>query len=65
MINESKERLKPYVCAARLSSEPIEIEYDVPYLNVVWFDHISTLTIEQMIQGLNIDWEGDAENILF
>jgi hypothetical protein len=54
----SKEQLKPYMCSARLSSEPKEKEYDGSYLNVVWFTNdITTMTIEQMIKGLNIDWE--------
>ena len=63
---ESKERLKPYVCSARLSSEPIEKEFDGSYLNVVWFcDNINTMTFEQIIHGLNIDWEGEAEDFKF
>lgn len=54
----SKEQLKPYVCSARLSSEPKDKEFDGSYLNVVWFTKdITTMTIEQMVQGLNIDWE--------
>lgn len=63
---ESKERLKPYVCSARLSSEPKEKEFDGSFLNVMWFcDNINTMTIEQIIQGLNIDWEGEAEDYKF
>ncbi len=63
---QSKERLKRYICSARLSSEPKEKEFDGSYLNVVWFrNDISNITIEQMIQGLNIDWEGDAEGYKF
>jgi hypothetical protein len=41
-----------------LSSEPKEKEYDGSYLNVVWFTKdITTMNIEQTVQGLNIDWE--------
>lgn len=62
---ESKERLKPYICTARLSSEPKDKDFDSSYLNVVWFgNNITDITIEQMIQGLNIDWEG-AEDFKF
>lgn len=54
----SKERLKHYLCSARLSAEPKDKEFDGSYLNVVWFTKdITTMTIEQMVQGLNIDWE--------
>ncbi len=63
---ESKERLKPYICSARLSSEPKEKEYDGSYLNMVWFGNdLTNITIEQMIQRLNIDWEGEAEDYKF
>jgi len=62
---ESKERLKPYICSARLSSEPKEKEYDGSYLNVVWFTKdITNMNIEQMFQGLEVDWEV-AEDIKF
>ena len=60
-----KERLKPYICSARLSAEPTDKEFDGSYLNLVWFGNdICTMTIEQMIQGLNVDWEG-AEDFKF
>jgi hypothetical protein len=62
----SKERLKPYVCSARLSSEPTDKEFDISYLNVVWFrNDIATMTIEQMIRGLDIDWDFEAEDFKF
>ena len=62
---ESKERLKPYICSARLSSEPKEKEYDGSYLNVVWFTKdITNMNIEQMFQGLEVDWEV-AEDIKY
>ena len=33
---------------------------------VVWFSNdITALTIEQMVQGLDIDWEGEAEDFKF
>lgn len=61
----SKERLKPYLCSVRLSSEPKYKEYDGSYLNVVWFTKdITTMTIEQMIKGLNIDWESAEDYTL-
>lgn len=63
---ESKERLKPYVCAARLSAEPKDKEFDGSYLNLVWFGNdITTMTVKQMIQGFNIDWDGEAEDNKF
>jgi hypothetical protein len=56
----SKERLKPYICAARLSSEPTDKDFDSSYMYAVWItDNITTMTIEQMIQELNINWEGE------
>lgn len=56
---QDKERLKPYICSARLSSEPKDKEFDSSYMYVVWFGNdITTMTVEQMIQGLNIEWEG-------
>ena len=62
---QDKERLKPYICSARLSSEPKDKEFDSSYMYVVFFfNDISTMTIEQMIQGLEIDWEG-AEDFKF
>lgn len=61
----SKKQLKPYICSARLSSEPKDKEFDGSYMYVVWFrNEITTITIEQMIQGFNIDWEG-AEDYKF
>ena len=61
-----KERLKPYVCSARLSSEPKEKEFDGSYAYVVFFSNdISKITIEQMIRGLEIDWEVEAEDFKF
>ena len=61
-----KDRLKPYICSARLSSEPKDKDFDSSYMYVVWFfDDISTMTIEQMVQGLEIDWEGEAEDFKF
>ena len=63
---ESKERLKPYICSARLSAEPKDKESDSSYLNLVWFGNdVTTITIEQMIQGLEIDWRGEAEDYKF
>ena len=63
---QDKERLKPYICSARLSSEPKDKDFDSSYMYVVWFfDDISTMTIEQMVQGLEIDWEGEAEDFKF
>jgi hypothetical protein len=60
-----KERLKPYVCSARLSAEPKDKEFDGSYMIAVWFaDNITSMTIEQMIQGLKVDWEG-AEDFKF
>jgi len=62
---ESKERLKPYICSARLSSEPKDKDFDSSYINVVWFGNdTTTMTIEQMILGLSLDWEG-AEDFKF
>lgn len=62
---DSKERLKQYICSARLTSEPKDKEFDSSYMYAVWFSNdISTITIEQMIQGLTIDWEG-AEDYKF
>jgi len=63
---ESKERLKPYICYARLSSEPKDKEFDGSYMYVVSFSNdITTMTIEQMVQGLDIDWEVEAEDFKF
>ena len=60
-----KDRLKPYISSARLTAEPKDKEFDGSYLNVVWFENdITTITVEQMIQGLNIEWEG-AEDFKF
>ena len=60
-----KDRLKPYISSARLTAEPKDKDFDASYLYVVWFSNdISTMTIEQMIQGLNIEWEG-AEDFKF
>lgn len=61
----SKEQLKPYICSARLSAEPKEKDFDGSFLNVVWFgDNLNSNTIEEMVQGLNIDWER-AEDFKF
>ena len=63
---ESKERLKSYVCSARLSSEPKEKEFDGSYLNVVFFGNdFTTMKIEEMIQRLNIDWNAEAKDFKF
>ena len=62
---ESKERLKPYICSARLSSEPNNKDFDGSYMNVVWFGCETTMSIEQMLQGFNINWEGEAEDFKF
>jgi hypothetical protein len=63
---QEKERLKPYICSARLSSEPKDKEYDGSYMYVVFFSNeITTMTIEQMVQEFNIDWEGEAEDFKF
>ena len=59
-----KERLKPYICSARLSAEPNNKEFDSSYMIVVWFSSETTTSIEQMINRLNIDWEG-AEDFRF
>ena len=62
---QDRNQLKPYIGSARLSSEPKDKEFDGSYLNVVWFENdITTMTVEQMIQGLNIEWEG-AEDFKF
>jgi hypothetical protein len=62
---KDKNQLKPYIGSARLSSEPKNKEFDGSYLNVVWFENdITTMTVEEMIQGLNIEWEG-AEDFKF
>lgn len=58
------ERLKPYICSARLSAEPKDKEFDSSYMIVVWFSSETTTSIEQMIQRLNIDWE-EAEDFKF
>jgi hypothetical protein len=43
----SKERLKPYICSARLSSEPINKDFDSSYMYVVWFSNdITAMTIQ-------------------
>ena len=58
-----KERLKPYICSARLSAKPNIKEFDGSYVHVVWFcDNVTSMTIEQMVQGLEIDWESEAED---
>ena len=63
---QDKERLKPYIYSARLSSEPIDKNFDSSYMYAVWFGNdITTMTIEQMIQILDIDWEGEAEDFKF
>ena len=62
---QEKDRLKPYICSARLSSEPKDKDFDSSYIYVVWFSNdITAMTIEQMVKGLNIDWEG-AEDFKF
>jgi hypothetical protein len=63
---QDKERLKPYICSARLSSEPKDKEFDSSYMYVVWFGNdINSMTIEQLVQGLDIDWEVEAEDFKF
>jgi hypothetical protein len=63
---QNKERLKPYICSARLTSEPIDKEFDASYLYVVFFfNDISATTIEQMVKRLDIDWQGEAEDFKF
>lgn len=63
---ESKGRLKSYVCSARLSSDAKEKDFDGSYLTVVFFSNdITTMTIEHMIKGLNIDWDSEAEEFKF
>lgn len=63
---QDKERLKPYIYSARLSSEPIDKKFDSSYMYAVWFGNdITTMTIEQMIQILDIDWESEAEDFKF
>jgi hypothetical protein len=60
---QEKDRLKPYICSARLSSEPKDKDFDSSYMYVVWFSNdLTAMTIEQMVQGLNINWEGEAED---
>jgi hypothetical protein len=63
---QDKERLKPYICSARLTNEPKDKEFDSSYMYVVWFGNdITTMTIEQMVKVLDIDWEGEAEDFKF